>query len=819
MGELEGSYRVIQTPGTRLGAPFNAGISTLEAGQALSANMSAAGKNYGRGLQMRVVGLDDSQEFYDMETKSLGQTLLSEVFQRGNLIENDYFGLEFQNTQMNWVWLEPIKPIVRQVRRPANTLFRLSVKFFPPDPGQIQEEYTRYLFSLQMKRDLMESRLLCTENTGALLASHLVQSEIGDYDELSDRDYLRLNTLLPYQDKVQDRVMDFHRRHLGQTPAESDFQVLEIARKLEMYGVRFHPASDREGTKINLSVAHMGLQVFQGNTRINTFNWSKIRKLSFKRKRFLIKLHPEVHGPHQDTLEFLMGSRDQCKIFWKNCVEHHSFFRLLDQPLPPTKAILFSRGSSFRYSGRTQKQLVDYVRDSGTKRTPYQRRNSKIRSSARSLAYDMPKLNLSFSDSLRGPGPRASASPPLSYQHSLLSSSSLQRSLQGEPPLPLLGHPPAAQTPPALEPRLRPPQTHGPAPPSPPRDAPAAAPAPSSRCAVQGAPSLQLSVVESSTPPSQTPHTGGQQGGRRGAGAGGRAGGAGGVSVRSMGVLTPAAFQAEVMRSAPLAAAAAAFPRALPPLRVSGEFIDDDPAEISFYGGAALQAYALEGPLGAPGDDDDDDSVDRYGYGEEAGPHGDDPGAAYSLDDLSVGGGRYGDGALGRSETSSLVNNRSECSSLDHLGGLSSAGEGGYGGAGGYGGYGGGGGGGGGGDGASLRLPGSENPSGASSLVNFPAYSERSETGSAVQFSDLLEQLEQLSYPPTATDEPPSSSSSSDDSEGSDWGSDGGLPPEQSLFYSNPLTGAGGIDSFLLQCHSLQALALAEPPGPGALKM
>uniref|UniRef100_A0A8C5BTH3 FERM, ARH/RhoGEF and pleckstrin domain protein 2 n=1 Tax=Gadus morhua TaxID=8049 RepID=A0A8C5BTH3_GADMO len=345
MGELEGSYRVIQTPGTRLGAPFNAGISTLEAGQALSANMSAAGKNYGRGLQMRVVGLDESQEFYDMEVISLPSPSPHCIVGR-----------------------RLVNPCVsRSPPGPANTLFRLSVKFFPPDPGQIQEEYTRYLFSLQMKRDLMEARLLCTENTGALLASHLVQSEIGDYDELGDRDYLRLNTLLPYQDKVQDRIMDFHRRHLGQTPAESDFQVLEIARKLEMYGVRFHPASDREGTKINLSVAHMGLQVFQGNTRINTFNWSKIRKLSFKRKRFLIKLHPEVHGPHQDTLEFLMGSRDQCKIFWKNCVEHHSFFRLLDQPLPPTKAILFSRGSSFRYSGRTQKQLVDYVRDSADK--------------------------------------------------------------------------------------------------------------------------------------------------------------------------------------------------------------------------------------------------------------------------------------------------------------------------------------------------------------------------------------------------------------------------------------------------------------------
>ncbi|XP_005727257.1 FERM, RhoGEF and pleckstrin domain-containing protein 2 isoform X2 [Pundamilia nyererei] len=417
MGEIEGSYRVLQTPGTRLGAQFNAGISTLEPGQSLSGNMVNRRISQGRGIQIRVQGLDDSQEFFDIEPKALGQILLSEVFHRGNLIESDYFGLEFQNMQMNWVWLEPTKPISKQVRRPANTLFRLSVKFFPPDPGQLQEEYTRYLFSLQMKRDLMEGRLICTENTGALLASHLVQSEIGDHDDTADREYLRINKLLPYQEKVQERIMELHRRHLGQTPAESDFQILEIARKLEMYGVRFHPAADREGTKINLSVAHMGLQVFQGHTKINTFNWSKIRKLSFKRKRFLIKLHPEVHGPHQDTLEFLMGSRDQCKVFWKICVEYHSFFRLFDHPQPKSKAVLFTRGSSFRYSGRTQKQLVEYVRENGAKRTPYQRRNSKVRMSARSLATDVPKQSFSFNDSLRFPGSSSSAAVTFQSMH------------------------------------------------------------------------------------------------------------------------------------------------------------------------------------------------------------------------------------------------------------------------------------------------------------------------------------------------------------------------------------------------------------------
>lgn len=62
-----------------------------------------------------------------------------------------------------------------------------------------------------------------------------------------------------------------------------------------------------------------------------------------------LSLHFCFQGPHQDTLEFMMASRDQCKIFWKICVEYHSFFRLFDQPQPKSKAILFTRGSSFRY--------------------------------------------------------------------------------------------------------------------------------------------------------------------------------------------------------------------------------------------------------------------------------------------------------------------------------------------------------------------------------------------------------------------------------------------------------------------------------------
>lgn len=46
------------------------------------------------------------------------------------------------------------------------------------------------------------------------------------------------------------------------------------------------------GVALQLAVTDGGIFVYQNRQKINTFSWAKIRKLSFKRKRFLIKLHP-----------------------------------------------------------------------------------------------------------------------------------------------------------------------------------------------------------------------------------------------------------------------------------------------------------------------------------------------------------------------------------------------------------------------------------------------------------------------------------------------------------------------------------------------
>ncbi|KAM8746644.1 FERM domain-containing protein 7 [Acanthopagrus schlegelii] len=324
-------------------------------------------------LRLRVIFLDDSERTFEVEQKVLGGDFFNKVCGHLKLLEKEYFGLEFRHHNGNYVWLELLKPLAKQIKYTNDLFFRFIVKFFPPDPGQLKRGLTRYLFALQIKQDLSNGSLTCHDNSAALLVSHILQSELGDYDDELDCQHLEMKQYVPNQEYLDHKIIKFHKKHRGVTPADSDIQLLEVARKLDMYGIRPHPANDGEGMRINLAVTHSGVLVFQGNTKINTFSWAKIRKLSFKRKHFLIKLHDKVGPSCKDTLEFSMASRDVCKSFWKNCVEYHAFFRLAEEPKTIHKTLLSSKGSSFRYSGRTQKQLLECMGSGEKKPSHFER--------------------------------------------------------------------------------------------------------------------------------------------------------------------------------------------------------------------------------------------------------------------------------------------------------------------------------------------------------------------------------------------------------------------------------------------------------------
>lgn len=239
-------------------------------------------------------------------------------------------------------------------------------------------------------------------------------------------------------------------------------------------------------------------------------------------------------------------------------------------------------------------------------------------------------------------------------------------------------------------------------------------------------------------------------------------------------------------------------------LQVSEEFIDDDPAEISFfaggseafsylYDGLGLQESGLSQALsrglsGSPALTKENlqqntvssqSSPDRYSIeavdmnmedefefeGESDFNGNERPSDTSELFEVKAQASRM-QSLLSPSETSSLINNRSESSSLNNLA-LNGT--------------------------SFLHSYSSANHSEASSMVNFPAYSVRSESSSAFQFTDIIDQLEQLSYPPTTTED----SSSTDDS----WDSETAAPLDINLFFSNPFAHATG-ENFTLDFHN-----------------
>uniref|UniRef100_A0A669PHT1 protein-tyrosine-phosphatase n=1 Tax=Phasianus colchicus TaxID=9054 RepID=A0A669PHT1_PHACC len=247
--------------------------------------------------------LDNTVQAFRVNKHDQGQVLLDIVFKHLDLTERDYFGLQLADEPTdNPRWLDPNKPIRKQLKRGSPHSLNLRVKFFVSDPNKLQEEYTR---------------LPCPYNTAALLASYAVQSELGDYSHSENLPgYLSDYSFIPGQPQdFEKEIAKLHQQHIGLSPAEAEFNYLNTARTLELYGVELHYAR---------------------------------------------------HESRETLLGFNMVNYRACKNLWKACVEHHTFFRL-DRPLPPQKnffAHYFTLGSKFRYclksSGQNTRSFTEY---------------------------------------------------------------------------------------------------------------------------------------------------------------------------------------------------------------------------------------------------------------------------------------------------------------------------------------------------------------------------------------------------------------------------------------------------------------------------
>ncbi|XP_031192890.1 tyrosine-protein phosphatase non-receptor type 13 isoform X6 [Mastomys coucha] len=273
------------------------------------------------------------KDVFDMVVAHIG-LVEHHLFALATLKENEYFFVD-PDLKLTKVAPEGWKEEPKRKGKAAVdfTLF-FRIKFFMDDVSLIQHNLTCHQYYLQLRKDLLEERVHCDDETALLLASLALQAEYGDYQpEVHGVSYFRLEHYLPARvmekldvSYIKEELPKLHNTYAGASEKETELEFLKVCQRLTEYGVHFHRVhpEKKSQTGILLGVCSKGVLVFEVHNGVRAlvlrFPWRETKKISFSKKK--ITLQNTSDGIKH---AFQTDNTKACQYLLHLCSSQHKF--------------------------------------------------------------------------------------------------------------------------------------------------------------------------------------------------------------------------------------------------------------------------------------------------------------------------------------------------------------------------------------------------------------------------------------------------------------------------------------------------------------